>query len=270
MRTDRRSVERVLSTYTLHPGARDERVERLRFPPMIAEFRRLVALGYGMPPTQDVFAETVAHAVEGGSSYPFAALLGRGRRTYPSLVAQYHALLTLEEFRCTVVWDDRLDMHYDVDLIITTEERMTVGLSLLAPTPLSQEAMARKQGKSAVLPFPVRHVTVQRGEYSAGPFWLYPGYRLWEAVESAASEQAALVRTAMIGDVDDVVRGTRISGWAQPLAQRLYAERARRKCSRQDFTDGVVAGLTAALRGLWRRPAVDVPEQGGLFEDGQP
>lgn len=171
--------------YRLRNGRpRDEGMEALRFPNMVALFHEMTAERGNWPPTQGEFEYAVLERVRvqcPSWAGHIDGILGRASRTYISLVTQYHAYLVLDE-RYTVLWDIRIDLREKVDLVVILESGRAVGLALRSPTQRSGVEGARKAPTWARQPFPVVELVVQERAYIAGDFWLYPPEALYAAV----------------------------------------------------------------------------------------
>lgn len=187
-------IECVLAGYPLLNGDIDPAIEEWEFPPMVRLYKHLASERRWLPPRQDVFAQAVAERVfVDHPDAPLYTVLARANRTYISLVVQHHAHAVLSESYRFVVWDDVLDMQYNVDLLVVTDDGMVVGLKLSAPTSRSRRFVQRKDDQGPSLPFETRRLVVVREQYTAGKFWLYRPDDLRQAVEDAAHAQRGRV-----------------------------------------------------------------------------
>jgi hypothetical protein len=222
-----RLLEIAVREYALDfPDERDPAVEAAAFPDMVGIYRRLTT-GH-IPPSQGTFAEEVTRHVRG---YPRKAVSARACRAYPSFVRQHHAFLALREHFPVVAWDQWLDQHQGVDILIVDERGLAAGIDLSTETALAHGWHAVKHKRHAKPPIPVLEVFADPSEYRVGAFWLHDPARLVARVRTTLEGNILQFLEQMDGDLDSVYR---------------RADR-RPKCSRQDFEAGF-RGAVAYLK----------------------
>jgi|SRR5581483_7153463 len=222
-----RLLEVAVREYALDfPEERDPAVEAAAFPDMVGIYRKLTT-GH-IPPSQGTFAEEVSRQVRG---FPRRAVFARACRAYPSFVRQHHASLALREHFPVVAWDQWLDQHQGVDILIVDERGLAAGIDLSMDTTVAQGWHAVKRDRHAKPPIPVLEVVADPGEYRVGAFWLHDPVKLVAQVRTTLESNILRVLEQSGFDFDEVYR---------------RAER-RPKCSRQDFEAGF-RGAVAYLR----------------------
>jgi len=181
-------IRQRLASYPLDYGPKDPRVEQMRFPALVRLFKELAEANAWMPPTQHEFALVVALRV-GLQGDLAEGIKGRAGRAYISLAVQLHALAVLKEGYPCVLWDDVLDLKHGVDLLVIDHDGTVAGLKLRCPGDPSTQHAERKGSTDMPVPFATRTLVVQKGEFVAGHYWLYPSQRLFEAAREALDEQ---------------------------------------------------------------------------------
>jgi len=218
-----RLLEVAIRDYTLaFPDERDASVESAAFPDMVGIYRRLTS-GY-IPPSQGTFADEVTRQVRG---YPRRGVFARACRAYPSFVRQHHASLALREVFPVVVWDQWLDQHQGVDILIVDERGLAAGIDLSTDTATAHSWHVVKSERHAKPDIPVLEVFADPREYRVGEFWLHDPVKLVAQVRTTLEGNILRALEQLERDTDDVYR---------------RAER-RPKCSRQDFEAGVRGAL---------------------------
>ncbi len=213
-----RVLEVAVREYALDfPEERDPAVEAAQFPDMVGIYRRLCT-GH-IPPSQGTFGEEVTRQVRG---YPRKAVFARACRAYPSFVRQHHAYLALREHFPVVAWDQWLDQHQGVDILIVDERGLAAGIDLSTDTAVAHGWHAVKRDRHAKPPIPVLEVFADPGEYRVGAFWLHDPVKLVAEVRKTLESNFLQAIEQSWVDFDEVYR---------------RAER-RPKCSRQDFEAG--------------------------------
>lgn len=177
-------LERVIANYEIKSGRIDPSVENMRFSRMIAVYRDMTRHAAGVPPTQECFSWVIAGALGNTSE----AVLARANRAYISLVAQHHSFTQLSERFFPVCWDDWLDLHYGIDLLVHTGSGISVALALNGDTQRGEREARRKRARLEKMDLPLLALQVRRGEYTVGPFWLYEPAKLVTAVCEAAAD----------------------------------------------------------------------------------
>jgi hypothetical protein len=213
-----RLLEVAIREYALDfPEERDPAVEAAAFPDMVGIYRRL-CIGH-IPPSQGTFAEEVTRQVRG---YPRRAVFARACRAYPSFVRQHHAYLALREHFPVVAWDQWLDQHQGIDILIVDERGLAAGIDLSTDTALAHGWHAVKRDRHAKPPIPVLEVFADPGEYRVGAFWLHDPVKL-----------VARVRTRLESNILGAIEQSGVD------LDEVYKRAERRpKCSRQDFEAG--------------------------------
>lgn len=167
-------IERLTARWHLSfRSARSKAVNEQRFPDVVQRYRQHFDQRE-FPSQPDEFLRSLTAAVlRTRPDLPAEDVRARATMFLAGLVRQHHFALLLQEHFDLVIWDDRLDREYGLDLVLV-HESMAYGLALSMSGYRSRAWQERKQYRHPTPDvLPICRIEAPLQDFRPGQLWLH-------------------------------------------------------------------------------------------------
>lgn len=167
-------IEQVTAHWHLSfRSARSKQVNEHKFPDVVQRYRQHFD-GHVFPSQPDEFLRSLtAEVLRRRPDLPREDVRARATMFLAGLVRQHHFALLLQEHLDLVIWSEKLDREYGVDLVVIHEGR-AFGLALSVSGYRSQAWQERKRYRHPPPEsLPICRIDAPIGDFRGGKLWLH-------------------------------------------------------------------------------------------------
>jgi len=185
-------IEQVTANWPLsYRSNRDKRVDDLQFPNVVRlYFAHCVQAEFPAQP-EEFLRVLTSDILRRHGDLPRDSVHARAVMFLAGLVRQHHFALLLREHCCSVIWNERLDREYGVDLLLVHEGR-EYGLALSVSGERSQAWQERKRYRHPPPDIlPICRIEAPLQDFRQGELWLHGDNDLRKVYSFVRSESRA-------------------------------------------------------------------------------